>query len=92
MVTAGTSDVAAGLPSPYAERSYKIWLQAQSQLAALSLNSVHAVDTSAAHVIPTEDQAAVVAAVNQVVSAALKRRHLPHCRTVFNGIPGVRCL
>jgi pimeloyl-ACP methyl ester carboxylesterase len=92
VLTAGTSALAAGLPSRYAQRSYEIWLRVQSQLAALSSDSVHAVDGPADHLIPTEDPAAVVAAVTQVVKAARKDRHLSPCRVVFSGIPGIRCL
>jgi pimeloyl-ACP methyl ester carboxylesterase len=91
VLTAGTSQIAAGLPSPYGARSYQIWLHAQSQLAALSSGSLQAVDTFSGHMIPTEDPRAVVAAVNHVVSAARRRGRLPRCLTVFRGIVGIHC-
>jgi hypothetical protein len=80
------------LPPPYAKRSYRIWSQAQSQLAALSSDSVHGVDTSAEHLIPTEDLGAVITAVKQVIRAARNHGRLPRCRTVFRGISGIRCV
>jgi pimeloyl-ACP methyl ester carboxylesterase len=92
VLTAGSSDIAPALPPPYAKRSYTIWLKAQSQLAALSSESVHAIDTSAGHVIPTDDPAAVIAAAKQAVLAARRHGRLVTCRAVFSGISGIRCL
>jgi pimeloyl-ACP methyl ester carboxylesterase len=92
VLTAGTSQLAAGLPSPYAERSYQIWLEAQAQLAALSSDSVHAVDTFAQHQIPTEDPEDVIDATNLVIRAARSHGRLARCATIFAGIAGIHCL
>ena len=92
VLTAGTSQLAAALPSPYAARSYQIWLEAQSKLAALSTDSVHAVDTFAHHFIPTEDPADVIDATNQMVRAARNHGRLARCATIFAGIAGIHCL
>jgi pimeloyl-ACP methyl ester carboxylesterase len=91
VLTASTSQLATLLPPPYAARAYQIWLQAQSQLAALSSDSVHAADAYAGHMIPAEDPKAVVAAVRQVIGAARKRGRLPACRAIFRGIVGIKC-
>jgi len=92
VLTAGTSQIAAELPPPYAARSYRIWQEAQAQLASLSSDSVHAVDSFSQHMIPTEDPTAVVAATNQAVRAARKHERLPRCATIFAGVTGINCL
>ena len=91
VLTASRSQLATLLPPAYAARAYKIWLQAQSQLAALSSDSVHATDGYASHMIPAEDPQAVVVAVRQVLGAARRGARLPGCRTVFRGFPGIEC-
>jgi hypothetical protein len=73
-------------------RSYQIWLEAQAQLAALSSDSVHAVDTFAQHQIPTEDPEDVIDATNQVIRAARSHGRLARCATIFAGIAGIHCL
>jgi pimeloyl-ACP methyl ester carboxylesterase len=92
VLTAGTSDIGVGLPSPYGERTYEIWLRAQSQLAALSSQSVHAVAEHSGHLVPVYQPEAVVAAVNAVVRAARNRGRLQRCHAVFRGVTGVRCI
>jgi pimeloyl-ACP methyl ester carboxylesterase len=92
VLTAGTSDIGVGLPSPYEERTYEIWLRAQSQLAALSSQSVHAVAEHSGHLVPVYQPEAVVAAVNAVVRAARSRGRLQRCHAVFRGVTGVRCI
>ena len=91
VLTAGTSDIGVGLPPPYAGRTYEIWLRAQSQLAALLSQSVHAVAEHSGHLIPVYQPEAVVAAVKAVVRAACSGR-LPACHAVFRGVTGVRCM
>jgi pimeloyl-ACP methyl ester carboxylesterase len=92
VLTAGTSDVAAALQSPYRERAYRIWLDGHSQLATLSSDSVHAIAEHSAHFIHEDQPDVVVAAIDAVVRAARADARLPRCARLFRGIDGVRCL
>ena len=85
VLTAGTSQLASALPAPFAGRSYQIWLQGQSKLAALSSDSVHAIVATSNHFIPEDDPAAVVAATKSVIVAARGRGRLPGCSSIFRG-------
>jgi pimeloyl-ACP methyl ester carboxylesterase len=92
VLTAGTSDLAAALQPPYKARAYRIWLDAHSQLAALSSDSVHAIAEYSGHFIHEDQPDVVVAAVRAVVRAAREDERLPPCRTLFRGVDAVRCL
>jgi pimeloyl-ACP methyl ester carboxylesterase len=92
VLTAGMSDLAAALPSPYNGRAYRIWLDGHSQLAALSSDSVHAVAEYSSHFIHQDQPDVVVAAIRAVLRAAREDARLPPCRTLFRGVDAVRCL
>jgi pimeloyl-ACP methyl ester carboxylesterase len=91
VLTAGTSQLASALPARLATRSYGIWLQGQSKLAALSSESVHAIVTTSDHFIPEDDPAAVVAATKSVIVAARSRGRLPGCSAIFRGLSEIHC-
>ncbi len=91
VLTAGTSQLASALPAQLAARSYQIWLQGQSKLAALSSDSVHAIVTTSDHFIPEDHPAAVVAATKSVIVAAKNRDRLLHCSAIFRGLSGIHC-
>jgi pimeloyl-ACP methyl ester carboxylesterase len=91
VLTAGTSQLASALPATLAAHSYRIWLQGQSKLAALSSDSVHAIVTTSDHFIPENDRATVVAATRSVIVAARSHGRLAGCRAMFRGLSRIHC-
>ncbi len=76
------------------------WLQtvpvlearAQTRLADLSTNSIHAVDRRVGHFIPEDDPAIVVTAVRATIRAARSHSPLPACHKVFAAVRLALCL
>jgi pimeloyl-ACP methyl ester carboxylesterase len=66
--------------------------RAQTRLALLSSDSVHALDQSVGHFIPRDDPRIVIAAVRAVLAAARSGRGLTSCREVFRDEPAAKCL
>jgi pimeloyl-ACP methyl ester carboxylesterase len=93
VLTAGESDDLT-LPDMIKRRFGAVWLQAQTELAGLSSNSVHAVALKSGHFIQdrlTGQPELVNRAIGAVLEAARSEGRLGSSRRVLSG-PGVRCV
>lgn len=66
--------------------------KAQTRLASLSSNSIHVMLAGRGHMIPTNDAAAVLAAVRATIQAARSGGRLASCAEVFAGETSAQCL
>jgi pimeloyl-ACP methyl ester carboxylesterase len=70
----------------------KLEARAQTRLASLSSDAIHAVDRGKTHQLPDNDPTLVIDAALAVVNAARSGAALPACTTVFSEIATARCL
>jgi pimeloyl-ACP methyl ester carboxylesterase len=65
---------------------------AQTRLAGLSSDAVHAIDRGIGHLIPDEDPASIVDATMAVVAAARTKGPLAACASIFGNDLHISCL
>ena len=84
VLTAGHEIVPAALRVPLEAA----WRGMQEEMAGLSTDSVHVLMPKSGHYIQLEYPKAVIAAIQQVVTAVRTQGRLPACRTTFPALGG----
>src|SRR4051794_25873218 len=86
VLNAATNELVAALPTPLRRRADGIWVDEQSELAALSDDSVHAIARLSGHFIQNDQPDLVLAAMRGVERAARAHGKLEPCRAIFRGL------
>jgi len=84
VLTAGKS----GLPLKRPQPLEAAWRGMQEELAGLSTDSVHVLMPKSGHYIQVESPKAVIAAIQEVVTAVRTQGRLPACTTTFPALGG----
>ena len=84
VLTAGHEMVPAALRVPLEAA----WRGMQEEMAGLSTDSVHVLMPKSGHYIQLESPKAVIAAIQEVVTAVRTQGRLPACTTIFPALGG----
>jgi pimeloyl-ACP methyl ester carboxylesterase len=84
VLTAGKHD----LPLKRRQPLEAAWRGMQEELAGLSTDSVHVLMPKSGHYIQVEAPKAVIAAIQEVVTAVRTQGRLPACTTIFPALGG----
>ena len=77
-----------GLPLKRPQAMEAAWRGMQEEMAGLSTDSVHVLMPKSGHYIQLESPKAVIAAIQEVVTAVRTQGRLPACTTTFPALGG----